>query len=152
MRMTEEEYSALVTRRAGRGKKDPPEPEALKTEIPSEDWEQRMLAEYLDLLFRDGSVKWAHVPNGGARDKVTAAKLSGHGVKRGVPDVLIFCAPPLLPEARGVAIELKRQKGGTTSPDQKEWLESLENQGWCCSVCKGWEEARRYLLELGWEV
>ena len=151
MRMTEDEYAALMTRRAGCGKNETPKPQAIQAEIPSEDWEQRMLAEYLDVLFRDGSVKWAHVPNGGARDKVTAAKLKGHGVKRGVPDVLIFCAPPLLPDARGVAIELKRQKGGTTSLEQKEWLENLEHQGWCCSVCKGWEEARKYLGELGWE-
>ena len=52
--------------------------------------------------------------------------------------------------ARGVAIELKRQKGGTTSPEQREWLENLENHGWCCAVCKGWEEAREFLAGLGW--
>ena len=150
MRMTEDEYAALMTRREGCGKNETPKLQAIQTEIPSEDWEQRMLAEYLDVLFRDGSVKWAHVPNGGARDKVTAAKLKGHGVKRGVPDVLIFGPPPLYPSSPGAAIELKRREGGTTSPEQREWLEHLENHGWCCAVCKGWEEAREFLAGLGW--
>lgn len=173
MRMTEDEYAALLARRAedirdtarqlgcpvprnARQLADDTiplssKPVKLELAIPTEDWEQRMLAQYLDILFRDGSVKWAHVPNGGNRDQVTAAKLKGHGVKPGVPDVLIFAAPPLLPESPGVAIELKRRQGGKTSPEQREWLEHLENQGWCCSVCKGWEEAREFLAGLGWK-
>ena len=111
----------------------------------TEDAEQLALARYLDFI----GVKWAHVPNGGNRNVITAKKLKGHGVKKGVPDVLIFQSPPLVPYAKGIAIELKRVKGGTVSAEQKEWLEHLENQGWCCCVAKGAGEAVKFLKELG---
>ena len=47
---------------------------------------------------------WTHVPNGGLRNKIVAAKLKRMGVKAGVPDVLIFNPAA---ENCGVAIELK---------------------------------------------
>lgn len=150
MRMTPDEAAALFQRGNVRPAACNQRPFALAREIPTEDWEQTMLARYLDILFRGGSVRWAHVPNGGNRDRVTGAKLKGHGVKKGVPDVLIFGPPPLYPSSPGAAIELKRREGGTTSPEQREWLEHLENHGWCCAVCKGWEEAREFLAGLGW--
>lgn len=152
MRLSPSEAAALFQKGNVRPAASSQRPFTLGRETPTEDWEQTMLAKYLDLLFRDGKVKWTHPPNGGNRDKVTAARLKTHGVKKGVPDVLIFGAPPNYPEAPGVAIELKRREGGQTSKEQKDWLEHLENQGWCCSVCKGWEEARIYLQELGWSA
>lgn len=151
MRLSPNEAADLFRRGNVKPSASNQKPFTLGRETPTEDWEQTMLARYLDLLFRDGSVKWTHPPNGGNRDKITAAKLKGHGVKRGVPDVLIFGSPPNYPESPGAAIELKRREGGITSPEQKEWLEYLENRGWCCAVCRGWEEARRFLGELGWK-
>lgn len=64
-----------------------------------------------------------HVPNGGKRDKATAAVLKRQGVKAGVPDIM-------LPAARagyhGLYIELKAGEN-TTTKKQKEWdnLEAL---------------------------
>ena len=62
-----------------------------------------------------------HVPNGGKRDKATAAVLKRQGVKAGVPDIM-------LPAARagyhGLYIELKAGEN-TTTKKQKEWLEYL---------------------------
>ena len=67
-----------------------------------------------------------HVPNGGKRDKATAAVLKRQGVKAGVPDIM-------LPAARagyhGLYIELKAGEN-TTTKKQKEWLEYLRQQGY----------------------
>lgn len=52
------------------------------------------------------------VPNGGARNPVVAAKLKLEGVTKGVPDTFI-------PEW-DLWIEMKKEKGGRESPEQKE--------------------------------
>ena len=106
------------------------------------------MRQVLDLL----RLSWFHVPNGELRDPVTAARLTSLGVKRGVPDVLITSRPPSRPEARGVAIELKRRSGGTVSPDQKRWLAQLEQDGWVVAVCRGSDEAVAFLASLGWSL
>ncbi len=49
----------------------------------------------------------------------------------------------------GVAIELKRQKGGRVTPEQTAWLEHLKARGWAVAVCRGAMEAIRFLQELG---
>ena len=38
---------------------------------------------------------------------------------------------------------MKRQKGGVVSDEQKAAMAALEAQGFVCTVCKGWQEARR---------
>ena len=83
-----------------------------------------------------------HVPNGGKRDKATAAVLKRQGVKAGVPDLH-------LPVARGgyngLYIELKV---GSNKPTQlqKKWLSSLNEQGYLAVVCYGWQEAAEQLI------
>ena len=85
-----------------------------------------------------------HVPNGGKRDKATAAVLKRQGVKAGVPDIM-------LPAARagyhGLYIELKRQRGGRTSDHQSEWLDALSAQGYKAALCYGWEQAAGTIIE-----
>jgi len=99
--------------------------------IPTEDAEQICLAQYLDMVARD---KWFHVPNGGSRNVVEATKLKRMGVKRGVPDIWV-----VIPKKgfSGLIIELKRQKGGSVSTEQKRWIEYLRNAGYSVHVCKG---------------
>jgi len=65
----------------------------------------------------------------------TANKLKAEGVQRGVPDMLIFHATRQ--GACGLAIEMKRRKGGKVSADQRHWLDGLAAQGWACVVAKG---------------
>lgn len=113
--------------------------------IPTEDQEQAALVDWLKLH----NILFAHVPNGGARDKVTGAILKRLGVSKGCPDILIFDRPPKAPECAGVAIELKRQKGGRVTPEQTAWLEHLKARGWAVAVCRGAMEAIRFLQELG---
>lgn len=137
---------------------------------PLEAAEQRALAQYLDVR----GVLWCHVPNGGERNRVEAARLVGQGVKRGVPDVLIFEEPKMGWEAikalgygpnvpiwrwlpwstkfcNGVAIELKR-RGATASDvrtEQEEWCRALAKRGWYVFVARGAGEAIEELQRIG---
>lgn len=114
---------------------------------PTEEQEQQWLAQYLDAM----GLVWWHTPNGGHRDVRVAQKLVGQGVKAGVPDVVIVSRPPLRPDARGVAIELKRREGGVVSAAQRHMIQRLEGEGWLCFVAKGWEMAAEWLArECGW--
>lgn len=83
-----------------------------------------------------------HIPNGGHRNKATAAKLKAAGVKAGVPDLF-------LPVAKGgyfgLFIELKRADGGVVSSAQKEYIAALEKQGYLCAVAHGFDEAREWI-------
>jgi hypothetical protein len=83
------------------------------------------------------------VPNGGKRDKRTAAMLKAEGVKAGVPDVF-------LPVARqgyhGFYIEMKVGRN-KTSDEQKAWLAALEAEGYYTAVAYDWTAAARALVE-----
>lgn len=62
-----------------------------------------------------------HVPNGGHRNRIVAAKLVGQGVKRGVPDLWL---PVRRRGYTGCVIEMKRADGGDGgTPEQLDWLE-----------------------------
>ena len=78
------------------------------------------------------------VPNGEKRNPITGAKLKAQGVKPGFPDLF-------LPVPRGIycglAIEMKRCTGGRLSPEQRDWLERLQAQGYAAVVCNGADEA-----------
>lgn len=80
-----------------------------------------------------------HIPNGGSRNKIEAARLKMQGVKAGVPDLF-------LPVARGcyhgLFVELKKREGGRVSKEQRCWIESLEKEGYCARICHGWDAAR----------
>lgn len=119
---------------------------AANTILPTEDSEQAALfdwANYASGRHPELALLYA-VPNGGKRHIKTAITLRRTGVKPGVPDIH-------LPVARGgyhsLYIEMKRRKGGTVSPEQKEWHKALTEQGHRCQVCKGWDEARQVLEE-----
>lgn len=118
----------------------------MTTRVPTEAQEQARLARWLD---RRG-VCWTHVPNGGARNAVTGAKLKREGTKPGVPDVLIFDRPPGR-ERCGVAIELKRQNSTDSAvrPEQRKWLRDLDARGWVAFVARGADEAIAELEGLG---
>ena len=83
--------------------------------------------------------KMYHIPNGGSRNKAEAARLKAQGVRAGVPDI---CLPAARGCYHGLYIELKRRNGGRVSEAQREWIEYLENAGYCARVCHGWDEAR----------
>lgn len=141
--------------------------------IPSEEAEQRALAQWLDLH----RILWCHVPNGGQRSKAVAGKLKAAGVKAGVPDCLVFdrparcagdgpmCAHPPMWDVdqgegkhcsytlkkHGVAIELKRARGAPSnvSEHQRAWVDALAKRGWLVVICYGASEAIALLESLG---
>ena len=100
--------------------------------IPTEHDEQRELVRWFRQTYND--VRIFAIPNGGARNPVTASRLKAEGVSPGVPDLFI-------PSWR-LWIEMKRSKGGTLSEEQKDWIKYLEISGYCVKVCKGAIDAK----------
>lgn len=73
------------------------------------------------------------IPNGGKRGKAEAGRLKAEGVSPGVPDLYI-------PEW-SVWVEMKRQKGGSVSAEQKDWHQYLRACGDTVLICKGFDDA-----------
>ena len=63
---------------------------------------------------------------------------------KGVPDLFI-------PEW-GMWIEMKRQKGGALSDDQKDWIAYLQSRGYKAVCCKGADEAMKAASERNKEI
>ena len=112
-----------------------------RTYVPTERDEQVRLVQWARI--RAGQVPELQllfaVPNGGQRDVRVAARLSGEGVRAGVPDL---CLPVPRGVHHGLYIELKRIKGGKVSPAQAWWHQQLRTQGYRVIVALGWEAAR----------
>jgi hypothetical protein len=86
-------------------------------------------------------LKWFHaIPNGGLRDKITAAKLKAEGVKSGVSDCML---PVKRGPYCGLYLELKKLPGKGVGPstEQLEFGEFVTSQGYYFAVCYGHEEA-----------
>ena len=107
-------------------------------DTPSEHIEQREFVSWFRKRHR--GVRIIAIPNGGQRSIATAARLKAEGVMPGVPDLFI--------PAWRVWIEMKREKGGSVSADQKEWIAYLEECGYRCFVARGAEDAKRQIIEI----
>ena len=117
----------------------------VKPRVSSEGEEQQALFRWADLLSESRHPELRllyHVPNGGSRNKVEAARLKGEGVRSGVPDL---CLPVARGGYHGLYIELKRAVGGRVSENQTRWLAALVREGYLAVVCHGWDEARRVI-------
>jgi hypothetical protein len=114
--------------------------------IPTEHDEQKALVQWatLEAAGRPELRMLFAIPNGGDRSPIVGAKLKAEGVKPGVPD--LFLAVPMR-SCGGLFIEMKKRKGGRTSPHQKQWISDLKAHRYAARVCNGWEEARDAILE-----
>lgn len=114
--------------------------------FPTEAAEQMLVFQWAEWqLGRFPELAWLHhIPNGGSRHPVEAARLKAQGVKPGVPDI---CLPVPKGRYHGLYIEMKRQKGGRLSEDQGRWLSELSARGYRAVVCPGAESAIRELTE-----
>lgn len=118
--------------------------------VDREGQEQAALIQELQLRYPQAYKLIYHVPNGGHRHKLVAAKLKGQGVKAGVPDLV-------LPMARGgyfgLYIEFKAKPpfDAEVSPSQDAYIQALNAQGYLAIVCRGSidtiEAIRAYLLQ-----
>ena len=72
------------------------------------------------------------------------------GLSAGFPDLILFQTPPKFPNCKGLVIEMKRAKKSASrvSPEQKQWLETLELNGYICMIAYGAAEAIAKLQEL----
>ena len=106
--------------------------------IPTEAEEAKALVAYLRLK----GYKFTHISNETGSGRI--AMLQGirnkqQGTSKGFPDYLIIVNNVL------IAIELKRLKGSTTSQEQKDWIEALNNAGIPAEICKGWYSAVEFI-------
>lgn len=101
-------------------------------------------------------LRWLHaIPNGGARDAVTAARMKAEGVKAGVYDVFLpvprYAGTQREPiEQHGLYIELKKiGKLSNVSDEQISFAAHCVKHGYGNFVCEGWRDAadciQRYL-------
>ena len=114
--------------------------------VPTEAEEQIALFEWAALQsgrFPELALLY-HVPNGGSRNKIEAARLRAQGVKSGVPDL---CLPVARGGNHGLYIELKRQRGGRIGEEQVRWINGLLKQGYAAAICKGWQEAADVIID-----
>lgn len=89
-------------------------------------------------------LRWLHhSPNGGKRDALAGAQMKALGVKKGWPDLIL---PVRAMQNPGLVIEMKSETG-STSPEQKEWLEHFKTQGWEIRVARSAQEARTMLCQ-----
>ena len=112
----------------------------IKNTTPHESWEQQSLVAELERL-EPGILMEINPAAGMKLDKRMAAKVKALGYQAGTLDIF-------LPEHR-VYIELKRQKGGALSPEQKARIPRLESAGYRVIVARGAVDAIDKLRKLG---
>lgn len=79
------------------------------------------------------------VPNGGRRDKVTAAKLKAEGVLAGVADLILLKSNS---RYGALLIEMKTRKG-RQADTQREWQRRIEADGYKYVVCRSVDDFMR---------
>ena len=120
--------------------------------IPLEDDEAMAFHQWLEA----NHIPHSHIANeiGGSTTaaKVRALKAKKMGQTAGVWDYEIFLPVANLIDGKvdtyqEIRIELKRIKGSTVSPAQKAWGEIYKKAGIPCAICKGCEEAVKFVRE-----
>lgn len=81
------------------------------------------------------------IPNGGKRNAKEAYFLKRSGLKPGVPDL---CVPVSKKGYHGLYIEMKHGKNKPTD-NQEQWIQLLNDNGYCARVCVGAREAMNLL-------
>jgi len=104
--------------------------------------QQEIVIKYLRLAYPDAL--YCASAGGMRTSYLQAIKMKRTGYVKGFPDLFIYEPRG---EFHGLAIEMKKEKGGTASPEQKRWQEQLRNREYCSYICKGSEEAIKQIDE-----
>ena len=115
----------------------------IKKQIPLEHEEQKKLCQYLDLKKK----LYFAVPNGMFLKSKKSSygiikKMKLEGMKSGVPDIVI---PEPNKQYYGLFIEMKREKGSTTTEEQKQWNKALNDRNYLAVICRGFENAKKVI-------
>lgn len=121
----------------------------METFNPLEDDECIAFSQWLNLNF----IPHAHIANesrsGSKNAMIRGAKLKKMGQSRGVWDYEVYIPIRGIDNTidcyQQVKIEMKRRKGGTVSDEQKEWGKIYELAGVPCKICKGADEAIKFV-------
>jgi len=113
--------------------------------IPTEYEEQCAFVEWLEMK----GLKFTAIPNSTwTKSWAQKRKNWATGLRKGLPDLIVI-VPRKIGIKNIVFVEMKRQKGGVVSPEQKEWLKELQE---CkeveARVCKGAKEAIKFIEEI----
>ena len=108
----------------------------------SESNQQEIVVKYLRLAYPDAL--YCASAGGMRTSYLQAIKMKRTGYVKGFPDLFIYEPRN---EYNGLAIEMKKEKGGVASPEQKRWQEQLRNRGYASYICKGNEEAIKVIDE-----
>lgn len=116
--------------------------------LAHEDAEQKAVIDWTKLM----AWRWPalemliHYPSGGKRPYGEAGKMKGLGTKAGVPDLIL---PVPRGQYHGLFIEMKRpdKSKARTSPEQKEWIRMLNEEGFLAVICYGQDEAKETIID-----
>jgi hypothetical protein len=113
--------------------------------LPTEYEEQCALVDYLELkgLLFSKTAQETFTRSWGQKMKNQRS-----GLRKGLPDMFIFISADKSKSGLPIlaCVEMKRTKGGVTSSEQKEWVDSLNSvSGVSAVVAKGFEEARKFV-------
>lgn len=104
--------------------------------VPTEDQEQQAFVQYMQIK----GIPHFRVPSETfTRSWSQKAKNKRLGVVKGVPDLFVINNSKLY------AVEMKRTKGSVTSLEQKEWIRRLSEVNVIAGVCKGCDEAIKFI-------
>ena len=116
----------------------------MKNTTPYESEEQELFCDYL----KANNILFTSTQNGallgGNNRYAQMRKLKATGTQAGFPD-LILIIKNKSQTSDVLFIEMKRQKGGIISQEQRKWLHSLDKAGYSVGVAKGCESAIRIL-------
>ena len=107
--------------------------------MKAEEHLQRAVVQLLAIYEARGLLAYCHVPSGGYRTPAEAGVFKSMGVRRGVPDLLLWT-----PFGRSFGIELKAGRG-TLSDAQVLWRSTLESLGHRVYVCWSLDEVEAVL-------
>ena len=112
--------------------------------VPIEHDEQVKVIQWCD-AHPDRRVSRIYSHLNGLRAPIGAViKAKASGGRKGIPDLFL---PIPCGQYHGLYIEMKRIKGGSLTPEQKDWIEFLSDSGYKAIACKGHESAIEVIKE-----